>query len=92
MPTTSFLERIAAWPWAEGVTVLFGFAWGAMLGSFINVVVHRLPRGESVVTARSRCPRCGSAIRPRDNVPVLGWLWLRGRCRDCAAPIAVSFQ
>lgn len=91
MPTPSFLERIAAWPWAEGVTVLFGFAWGAMLGSFINVVVHRLPRGESVVAARSRCPQCGSAIRPRDNIPVLGWLWLRGRCRDCAAPIAASY-
>jgi leader peptidase (prepilin peptidase) / N-methyltransferase len=87
----SLLDQIALWPWAEAATILFGFAWGAMLGSFINVVVHRLPRGESVVTKRSRCPRCQAAIRPSDNVPVLGWLWLKGRCRDCGGQIAASY-
>jgi leader peptidase (prepilin peptidase)/N-methyltransferase len=61
--------------------------FGAVVGSFLNVVAHRLPRGESVVRPRSRCPGCGAAIRPWDNVPVLSWLILRGRCRDCGEPI-----
>lgn len=91
MSDPSLLERIALWPWAEAATILFGFAWGAMLGSFINVVVYRLPRGESVVAERSRCPRCQAAIRPTDNVPVLGWLWLGGRCRDCGGAIATFY-
>jgi leader peptidase (prepilin peptidase) / N-methyltransferase len=91
MPPDSLLERIASWPWAELATILFGFAWGAMLGSFVNVVVHRLPRGESVVVRRSRCPRCGSPVRPGDNIPVIGWLRLQGRCRDCHAAIAAEY-
>lgn len=91
MPPPSLLERIACGPWAEGVTILFGFAWGAMLGSFLNVVVHRVPLGESVIVRRSRCPRCGRAIRASDNVPVLGWLRLGGRCRDCDAAIPVDY-
>lgn len=61
---------------------------GLVVGSFLNVVVHRVPRGESVVSPRSACPGCGHEIRSRDNVPVLSWLLLRGRCRDCAAPIS----
>lgn len=64
---------------------------GGNLGSFLNVVVHRLPRGESVVHGGSHCPSCGSAIRWHDNVPVLGWLQLRGRCRDCGAMIAARY-
>lgn len=91
MPSPSLLDRIAGWPWAETATLLFGFAWGAMLGSFLNVVAHRLPRGESLVHDRSRCPRCGAAIRATDNVPVFGWLRLRGRCRDCGDPIAARY-
>lgn len=67
-----------------GVCALLGLA----IGSFLNVVVHRVPRGESVVRPPSACPSCGTPIRPRDNVPVLGWLLLRGRCRDCSAPIS----
>ncbi len=63
---------------------LFGLA----IGSFLNVVIWRVPRGESVVSPPSACPGCGHAIRPRDNVPVLSWLLLRGRCRDCGEPIA----
>ncbi len=65
--------------------------FGAVVGSFLNVVVCRLPAGESIVSPRSRCPRCGAPIRPRDNIPVLGWLALRGRCRDCRAPIALRY-
>ena len=61
---------------------------GLAVGSFLNVVVWRVPRGESVVSPPSACPSCGHAIRARDNVPVLGWLLLRGRCRDCGAPIS----
>lgn len=64
---------------------------GGNLGSFLNVVVHRLPRGESVVHGGSHCPSCGSAIRWHDNVPVLGWLLLGGRCRDCGAMIAARY-
>ena len=64
---------------------------GGNLGSFLNVVVHRLPRGESVVHGGSHCPSCGSAIRWYDNVPVFGWLQLGGRCRDCSAMIAARY-
>ena len=65
--------------------------FGAVIGTFLNVVVWRVPRGESVVTTPSACPACGHRIRPWDNVPVLAWLWLRGRCRDCRAPISVRY-
>jgi len=61
---------------------------GAMAGSFANVAIHRLPRQESLVAPRSRCPHCGHPIRARDNIPVLSFLWLRGRCRDCGRPIS----
>jgi leader peptidase (prepilin peptidase) / N-methyltransferase len=64
---------------------------GAMLGSFLNVCVHRLPRGESVVHPRSRCPACGHQIAWYDNVPLLSWLALRARCRHCGAPISVRY-
>jgi len=91
MPPAVLPSLPALFPWAESATIGFAFVWGAMLGSFLNVVAHRVPRGESVIRGRSRCPRCGAAVRPRDNVPVLGWLLLRGRCRDCAAPIAARY-
>jgi leader peptidase (prepilin peptidase)/N-methyltransferase len=61
---------------------------GAILGSFLNVVIWRLPRGESLVRPRSACPDCGTPVRPRDNAPVLSWLLLRGRCRDCGTAIS----
>jgi leader peptidase (prepilin peptidase) / N-methyltransferase len=73
------------------VLVLLAGVLGLLIGSFLNVVVHRVPRGESVVSPPSACPRCGSAIRPRDNVPVLGWLLLRGKCRDCGEPISARY-
>lgn len=71
--------------------IVFAGLVGLAVGSFLNVVVWRVPRGESVVTPASACPRCGHAIRRRDNVPVLSWLVLRGRCRDCRAPIAARY-
>ncbi|MBX6371504.1 MAG: prepilin peptidase [Acidothermus sp.] len=61
---------------------------GAVVGSFLNVVIWRLPRGESVVSPGSYCPHCGKGITPRDNVPILSWLVLHGRCRACGAPIS----
>jgi leader peptidase (prepilin peptidase)/N-methyltransferase len=61
---------------------------GAVIGSFLNVVAHRLPRGESLISPGSRCPGCGAPIKPYDNVPILGWILLRGRCRSCRAPIS----
>jgi leader peptidase (prepilin peptidase)/N-methyltransferase len=62
--------------------------FGAGIGSFLNVVIWRVPRGESIVSPPSACPACGHRIRRRDNVPLVSWLVLRGRCRDCAAPIS----
>jgi leader peptidase (prepilin peptidase) / N-methyltransferase len=64
---------------------------GAVLGSFLNVVIHRLPLGESLASPGSRCPSCGTPIAPYDNVPVLSWLLLRGRCRHCRAPISPRY-
>lgn len=64
---------------------------GLLIGSFLNVVIHRVPAGQSLVSPGSACPRCGHAVRARDNVPVVSWLLLRGRCRDCRAPIAVRY-
>jgi leader peptidase (prepilin peptidase)/N-methyltransferase len=64
---------------------------GAVVGSFLNVVAHRVPRGESVSKPRSRCPSCGTQIRALDNIPVLSWLLLRGRCRGCSAPISARY-
>jgi leader peptidase (prepilin peptidase)/N-methyltransferase len=68
------------------VTVL-----GALIGSFLNVVSYRLPRGQSLVRPASRCPSCQHPVRPWHNVPVVGWVLLRGRCHDCRAPIPARY-
>jgi leader peptidase (prepilin peptidase)/N-methyltransferase len=62
--------------------------FGAIIGSFLNVVAYRLPRGESLSHPPSRCPSCGAPVKPYDNIPVLSWLLLRGRCRNCKEPIS----
>ena len=64
---------------------------GLVVGSFLNVVIWRVPRGESVVRPPSHCPRCERPITPRDNVPVMSWLILRGRCRHCGEPISPRY-
>jgi leader peptidase (prepilin peptidase) / N-methyltransferase len=71
--------------------VIFAALAGAMLGSFLNVVVYRLPRGESLLTPGSHCTSCSSAVKPYDNVPVLAWMWLHGRCRACRAAISPRY-
>ncbi len=62
--------------------------FGLVVGSFLNVCIHRLPAGESIVRPASRCPHCGARVRFYDNIPLLSYLWLGGRCRDCRRPIS----
>ncbi|HEV8087707.1 MAG TPA: prepilin peptidase [Actinomycetota bacterium] len=73
--------------WLAPVAFVFGLA----IGSFMTVVAARVPAGESVVSPRSRCPHCGAEIRNRDNIPVLGWIMLRGRCHNCGARISARY-
>jgi leader peptidase (prepilin peptidase) / N-methyltransferase len=72
------------------VIVVIGLL-GLAIGSFLNVVIWRVPRGESIAHPASHCPSCDTPIRSRDNVPVLSWLLLRGRCRTCSSPISVRY-
>jgi leader peptidase (prepilin peptidase)/N-methyltransferase len=71
--------------------VILAAIGGLVVGSFLNVVIYRVPRRESLVAPGSHCPACGAAVRARDNVPLLSWLFLRGRCRRCSAPIPVRY-
>jgi leader peptidase (prepilin peptidase)/N-methyltransferase len=77
---------IPVWFWALLAALL-----GLAIGSFLNVVIYRVPAGESIVSPPSKCPRCGSEIRNRHNVPVLGWLVLHGKCFDCGLPISPRY-
>ncbi len=73
------------------IEIVAGGFVGLLIGSFVNVVAYRIPRDISVVRPPSECPSCGHEIRSRDNLPVVGWLMLRGRCRDCNAPISIRY-
>jgi leader peptidase (prepilin peptidase)/N-methyltransferase len=75
---------------SAGVVLICGLL-GLLIGSFVNVVIWRVPRKESVVTPRSQCPHCGTGISWRDNIPLLSWLLLRGRCRHCSAAISAKY-
>ena len=77
---------VPVWP-----TLLICGAFGAVIGSFLNVCIYRIPRGLSLVAPPSTCPHCDTRIRPYDNVPVLGWIWLRGRCRQCRGSISFRY-
>jgi leader peptidase (prepilin peptidase)/N-methyltransferase len=70
---------------------LLAFVLGAVIGSFLNVCIWRLPLGESIVYPPSHCPACNTQIRTRDNIPLLGYLWLRGRCHSCGARISLRY-
>ncbi len=72
-------------------TVLIALVLGLIVGSFLNVCIHRLPLRESVVWPASRCPHCHANIAPGDNIPVIGYLRLRGRCRNCSSPISLKY-
>ena len=75
----------------HAVIVGFFFLFGMVVGSFLNVCITRIPEEVSIVTPGSRCPKCGTAIKWYDNVPVVAWLWLRGKCRTCGAGISVMY-
>jgi leader peptidase (prepilin peptidase)/N-methyltransferase len=74
-----------------GAEIAVAALLGALIGSFLNVVIYRLPRGESLVTPGSHCPACDAPVRSFDNVPVVSWLLLRGRCRSCGAGISPRY-
>ncbi len=76
---------------AEGTLIIFIFAFGACVGSFLNVVIYRMPRGESIAFPSSHCPKCGRGIRWYDNLPIISWLALRGRCRHCGVKISPQY-
>ncbi|TFB73663.1 prepilin peptidase [Cryobacterium glaciale] len=75
---------------ASTIAAVFGIV-GALIGSFLNVVIYRVPAGRSIVSPPSSCSSCGARIRPYDNIPVLSWFVLRGECRDCKAPISPRY-
>lgn len=76
---------------ARGAWLPIAFVVGLLIGSFLNVVIHRVPAGLSIVHPPSRCPSCEAKIAPWDNVPLLSWLWLRGRCRRCGTSIPARY-
>ena len=73
------------------VIALFFFLFGTVIGSFLNVCIARIPEGLSIVSPGSRCPRCQAPIKAYDNIPVLGWVLLRGKCRNCHLPISPMY-
>ncbi len=85
---TSF-EALTGLPELIGYIALFVF--GGVIGSFLNVVIHRVPREESIVFPNSTCPKCGNAIKPYDNIPIVSWLVLRGKCRKCGEKISARY-
>ena len=75
----------------QAIGIVFAFLFGAVVGSFLNVVIWRVPRGESIVSPGSHCPGCGKPIAWYHNVPIVSWLVLRGRCASCGTPIDVRY-
>jgi leader peptidase (prepilin peptidase)/N-methyltransferase len=80
---------MASWP--QPILIAYVFAIGAVVGSFLNVLIYRVPRRLSIVSPGSRCPACGSPIRWFDNIPILSWIILRGRCRRCSGRISIRY-
>jgi leader peptidase (prepilin peptidase) / N-methyltransferase len=76
---------------ASPAAVAFAALWGALWGSFLNVCIHRIGLHESVVRPASRCPRCGRGVRPIENIPIVSWIFLRGRCAGCRQPISIRY-
>jgi leader peptidase (prepilin peptidase)/N-methyltransferase len=85
------LSLFSACGTVETVIPFFFFLFGIVIGSFLNVCISRIPEGLSIVSPGSRCPRCLKPIKPYDNIPVFGWLILRGKCRNCGLPISPMY-
>jgi leader peptidase (prepilin peptidase) / N-methyltransferase len=90
-PPPAALSLLRAYGTVKAVIPLFFFLFGIAIGSFLNVCISRIPEGLSIVSPGSRCPRCLKAIKPYDNIPVFGWLLLRGKCRSCGLPISPMY-
>jgi leader peptidase (prepilin peptidase)/N-methyltransferase len=73
------------------ILVGFVFSFGLCVGSFLNVCIYRIPASKSIVHPRSMCPQCGHPIRAYDNIPLLSYLWLKAKCRDCGAPVSLRY-
>jgi leader peptidase (prepilin peptidase) / N-methyltransferase len=85
---------VQAWVMEWLATLLLNllvFVWGASVGSFLSVVVHRVPKGESILAPPSHCPQCGYRLKPYENVPIAGWLALRGQCSNCGSAISIRY-
>jgi len=76
---------------STAVVVVIAFVFGAVVGSFLNVVLWRVPRGESIVSPPSHCPACGTPLQPSELIPIVSWVALRGRCRTCYTTISVRY-
>jgi len=90
-PPHAALSLLATCGTVETVIPFLFFLFGIVIGSFLNVCISRIPEGVSIVSPGSRCPRCLTPIKPYDNIPVFGWLLLRGKCRNCALPISPMY-
>src|SRR4051794_798406 len=86
-PRSSYTDRKTMFTLIVVASALVGLA----VGSFLNVVIYRVPIGKSIVTPPSACPKCNTPVAPRDNIPVLSWLLLRGKCRHCQAHISIRY-
>src|SRR5947209_6876583 len=82
-------DIVSQFPWP--IPLIIAGAFGAIIGSFLNVVIHRLPLEESIVFPHSRCPACGAALAFYDNIPLLSYVVLRGRCRSCESAISLRY-
>jgi leader peptidase (prepilin peptidase)/N-methyltransferase len=85
------LSRLTVYGTVDLVIPVFFFLFGIVIGSFLNVCITRIPDDVSIISPASRCPRCLNPIKPYDNIPVLGWFLLRGKCRNCALPISPMY-
>ncbi len=85
------IQLLGEAPWGDALLSVWLFVLGTLFGSFANVVVYRLPRQRSLLWPPSHCPKCKHAIRWRDNIPIVGWMLLGGKCRDCGLPISARY-
>lgn len=89
-PAGSFtIHMIIIWRYCKMLVIVF--LLGLIIGSFLNVCIYRVPRGQSIISPRSACPSCGTQLTAIDLVPVLSWLLLRGKCRYCRVPISIQY-